>query len=230
MKFGSIQKKIISLTHNKIVLYILLAFALFNLMSYLGQNNLGAIVLFLIIGFGSTCYTKNMVLVLLMAIFATSLLLNMGFLKLFVMREGFDSTSNNGMGSPPNNGMGSPPNNGMGSSSNNGMGSSSNNGMGSSSNNGMGSSSNNGMGSSNPPGDVANLARNVNSGAGSNMNPLTPAPVPDMSQMSSQVDKIGVETDKLKTKTAEAQSTTNALADLVNQAKQLMARVSTTSS
>ena len=62
------------------------------------------------------------------------------------------------------------------------------------------------------------------------MNPLTPAPVPDMSQMSSQVDKIGVETDKLKTKTAEAQSTTNALADLVNQAKQLMARVSTTSS
>ena len=222
MKFGSIQKKIISLTHNKIVLYILLAFALFNLMSYLGQNNLGAIVLFLIIGFGSTCYTKNMVLVLLMAIFATSLLLNMGFLKLFVMREGFDSTSNNGMGSSTNNGMGS--------SSNNGMGSSSNNGMGSSSNNGMGSSSNNGMGSSNPPGDVANLARNVNSGAGSNMNPLTPAPVPDMSQMSSQVDKIGVETDKLKTKTAEAQSTTNALADLVNQAKQLMARVSTTSS
>ena len=191
-------------------------------MSYLGQNNLGAIVLFLIIGFGSTCYTKNMVLVLLMAIFATSLLLNMGFLKLFVMREGFDSTSNNGMGSPPNNGMGSPPNNDMGSSSNNGMGSPPNNGMG--------SSSNNGMGSSNPPGDVANLARNVNSGAGSNMNPLTPAPVPDMSQMSSQVDKIGVETDKLKTKTAEAQSTTNALADLVNQAKQLMARVSTTSS
>ena len=222
MKFGSIQKKIISLTHNKIVLYILLAFALFNLMSYLGQNNLGAIVLFLIIGFGSTCYTKNMVLVLLMAIFATSLLLNMGFLKLFVMREGFDSTSNNGMGSPPNNGMGSPPNNDMGSSSNNGMGSPPNNGMG--------SSSNNGTGSSNPPGDVANLARNVNSGAGSNMNPLTPAPVPDMSQMSSQVDKIGVETDKLKTKTAEAQSTTNALADLVNQAKQLMARVSTTSS
>ena len=227
MKFGSIQKKIISLTHNKIVLYILLAFALFNLMSYLGQNNLGAIVLFLIIGFGSTCYTKNMVLVLLMAIFATSLLLNMGFLKLFVMREGFDDKSND---DTTNNGMGSSTNNGMGSSSNNGMGSSSNNGMGSSSNNGMGSSSNNGMGSSNPPGDVANLARNVNSGAGSNMNPLTPAPVPDMSQMSSQVDKIGVETDKLKTKTAEAQSTTNALADLVNQAKQLMARVSTTSS
>ena len=190
MKFGSIQKKIISLTHNKIVLYLLLAFALFNLMSYLGQNNLGAIVLFLIIGFGSTCYTKNMVLVLLMAIFATSLLLNMGFLKLFVMREGMVDPSNNDMGS----------------------------------------SSNNDMGSSNPPGDVANLARNVNSGAGSNMNPLTPAPVPDMSQMSSQVDKIGVETDKLKTKTAEAQSTTNALADLVNQAKQLLARVSTTSS
>ena len=227
MKFGSIQKKIISLTHNKIVLYILLAFALFNLMSYLGQNNLGAIVLFLIIGFGSTCYTKNMVLVLLMAIFATSLLLNMGFLKLFVMREGFVEEPND---DTTNNGMGSSTNNGMGSSSNNGMGSSSNNGMGSSSNNGMGSSSNNGMGSSNPPGDVANLARNVNSGAGSNMNPLTPAPVPDMSQMSSQVDKIGVETDKLKTKTAEAQSTTNALADLVNQAKQLMARVSTTSS
>ena len=194
MKFGSIQKKIISLTHNKIVLYILLAFALFNLMSYLGQNNLGAIVLFLIIGFGSTCYTKNMVLVLLMAIFATSLLLNMGFLKLFVMREGMVDPSNNGMDSTSNNGMDSSPP------------------------------------SSIPQGDVAKLASNVPSGSGSNMNPLTPAPVPDMSQMSSQVDKIGVETDKLKTKTAEAQSTTNALADLVNQAKQLLARVSTTSS
>ena len=90
MKVGALQKKLISLTHNKIVLYILLAIALFNLIAYLGQNNLGAIVLFLIIGFGSTYYTKNMVLVLLLAIGATSILVKMGVLGLFGMREGME--------------------------------------------------------------------------------------------------------------------------------------------
>ena len=88
MKVGSIKKSLNILTHNKIVLYILLAYSFYILLSYLGQNNLGGIVLFLLIGLGSTHFTKNMIYVLLLAICATSLLVNMGFLRLFGIREG----------------------------------------------------------------------------------------------------------------------------------------------
>ena len=88
---GGAKKKANDIFHNKIVLYILLAIAIFNLLSYLGQNNLCAIVLFLAIGLTSTYYTKNMIFVLLSTIVLTNFLVNIGFLRLFGLREGAQS-------------------------------------------------------------------------------------------------------------------------------------------
>jgi len=96
MRGGAKKKMMKDIFHNKIVLYILLAIAVFNLLSYLGQNNLCAIVLFLVIGLSSTYYTKNMIFVLLSTIILTNLLVNVGFLRLFGLREGLEGEKKEG--------------------------------------------------------------------------------------------------------------------------------------
>jgi hypothetical protein len=74
MKGGSFQKNLNQIVSNKNVLYIVFALAIINLVNYLLQNNLAAIVLFLLIGYTITQCTKNMVYVLLGAILLTNLL------------------------------------------------------------------------------------------------------------------------------------------------------------
>ena len=74
MKGGSFQKNLNQIVSNKNVLYIVFALATINLVNYLLQNNLAAIVLFLLIGYTITQCTKNMVYVLLGAILLTNLL------------------------------------------------------------------------------------------------------------------------------------------------------------
>ena len=76
------------LVRNKIVLYVVLALSVFNLVGYLMKNNLGAIMLFLMVGFGMTHVTKNMVYVLLTAIVATNFLVMSGVLSSLGLREG----------------------------------------------------------------------------------------------------------------------------------------------
>ena len=83
------QKKLNSLVRNQIVLYIVLALSLVNLISYLSQGNLCAVILFFAIGLAITKYNKNMIVVLLGTIVATNLLVRVGFLKLFGLRQGF---------------------------------------------------------------------------------------------------------------------------------------------
>ena len=96
MKSLTTNKNVKLLTHNKFVLYILLAITLVNLITYLGQNNLCAIILFLIIGLVTTKYSKNMVLVLLASIVLTNILVKMGFLGMLGLKEGNENMDASG--------------------------------------------------------------------------------------------------------------------------------------
>ena len=58
-------------------------------MKYLLQNNLAAIVIFLLVGFIVTCFTKNMIYVLLSAIIVTNLIITSNILNKFSILEGF---------------------------------------------------------------------------------------------------------------------------------------------
>ena len=96
MKSLTTNKNVKLLTHNKFVLYILLAITLVNLITYLGQNNLCAIILFLTIGLVTTKYSKNMVLVLLSSIVLTNILVKMGFLGMLGLKEGNENMDASG--------------------------------------------------------------------------------------------------------------------------------------
>ena len=89
MKGGSLKNIFKKVMHSKTLLYVLFGLAIVNLIGYLMQNNLAAIVLFLLIGFGSSHLTKNMIYVLLLAILVTNFIVRRGILKGLGFREGF---------------------------------------------------------------------------------------------------------------------------------------------
>jgi len=91
MKSSSVKTFLKNLSHNQVVLYLVALCALFNLVGYTMKNNLAAIALFLGIGFSSTYFTKNMILVLLAAMIGTSLLIRLGLFKSLGIREGLDN-------------------------------------------------------------------------------------------------------------------------------------------
>jgi len=64
-----------SLLKDKNVLYIVLFLAVSNLFGYLMMNNLNAIVLFSLVGFATSYFSKNMIVVLLTAILTTNFLM-----------------------------------------------------------------------------------------------------------------------------------------------------------
>jgi len=88
MKGGSFKKLFNSATQNEVLLYLLLVAAVFNLLAYLQNNNMVAVVIFLVIGYATTLYTKNMSVVLLTTIIVTNLLVCMGLLKNLSLQEG----------------------------------------------------------------------------------------------------------------------------------------------
>jgi hypothetical protein len=90
MKVGSFNKLFKNIMYNKIILYILLALATLNLVKYLLRNNLAAIVIFFVVGFIVTCFTKNMTYVLLTAIIVTHLINTSNILNKLSILEGFD--------------------------------------------------------------------------------------------------------------------------------------------
>ncbi|MDA7464502.1 hypothetical protein N8996_06925 [Candidatus Poseidonia alphae] len=59
--------------NDKNVLYVVFVLAILNLLGYLLTNNLEAIVFFLMVGFLSTYFSKNMIIVLIIAMISTSL-------------------------------------------------------------------------------------------------------------------------------------------------------------
>mgnify|MGYP007047372994 CR=1 FL=1 len=89
MKGSSLQKSLNTLTHNKIVLYAVVALALVNLLGYLKQNNLMAVGVFLVVGYGMTHVSKNMVYVLLTAVVATNFVVRPNLLRGVGLLEGF---------------------------------------------------------------------------------------------------------------------------------------------
>ena len=89
MKGYSLQKSLNSLTHNKLVLYAVVALAVVNLLGYLTQNNLMAVGVFLVVGYGMTHVSKNMVYVLLTAVVATNFVARRNLLRGVGLLEGF---------------------------------------------------------------------------------------------------------------------------------------------
>lgn len=71
MKFKA--PKIDTLLKDKNVLYIVLALAVLNLLGYLVVRNTEAVIFFLIVGFLATYFSKNMIVVLLIAMLTTNL-------------------------------------------------------------------------------------------------------------------------------------------------------------
>jgi len=63
-----------SLLKDKYVLYIVLFFAVTNLFGYLMMRNFDAVMFFLVVGFLSSYFSKNMIIVLLIAILSTNFL------------------------------------------------------------------------------------------------------------------------------------------------------------
>jgi len=85
---GGFTKNLQMLAQNKIVLYVLLVIALVNIVGYLVKNNFSAALLLVLVGYGMTHLTKNMIYVLLVAILITNFIVGMGN-KFKVRFEGF---------------------------------------------------------------------------------------------------------------------------------------------
>lgn len=81
---------------NKIVLYILLGLSFLNLLGYLAKNNLSAIIIFLLTGYGTTFFTKNMSYILLAPLILTNFLVSLFSMQRLTLKEGMkDKDKNN---------------------------------------------------------------------------------------------------------------------------------------
>lgn len=78
------------LLKNKMVLYIVLFFAITNLFGYIFVGNFNAVVLFVLIGYITSMYNKNMIIVLLSSILISNFIIAGHYLGNNV-REGMDA-------------------------------------------------------------------------------------------------------------------------------------------
>jgi len=92
MNTASLKKQIKNLGQSKIVLYILLILAITNLFGYLMSENFTAVFMFLVIGYLTTYFTDNMIIVFAVSIFATNFAVAMNYNR---YREGM-ATENKG--------------------------------------------------------------------------------------------------------------------------------------
>jgi hypothetical protein len=83
MKFASEASKLLT---NKYVLYAVVFIAVANVLGYLVTNKLNAVVFFGLVAFLASNFSKNMVVILLVALFATNLLMSNKF-----TREGLEN-------------------------------------------------------------------------------------------------------------------------------------------
>lgn len=79
--------------NDKNVLYIVFILAILNILGYLLTKNTEAIAFFLIVGFLTTYFSKNMIVVLLVAMVSTSIFTStrMSFGKNGMLKEGMDN-------------------------------------------------------------------------------------------------------------------------------------------
>ena len=92
MKSKIKMPKMDQLLNDKNVLYIVFVVAILNLLGYLITNNLEAVVFFLIVGFLSTYFSKNMIIVLIISIITTSIFATTRSPKvIYTTKEGMES-------------------------------------------------------------------------------------------------------------------------------------------
>ena len=89
------MKNFNKLFQNKIVLYILLGLSFLNLLGYLAKNNLTAIIIFLLTGYGTTFFTKNMSYILLTPLLLTNFLVALFSMQRLSLKEGMDDKKEN---------------------------------------------------------------------------------------------------------------------------------------
>ena len=68
------SKSIKKMLKNEIVMYIVLSVAIVNMMGYLMVNNINAIILLFLVGFLTSFFSENMVVVMLTAVLFTNLI------------------------------------------------------------------------------------------------------------------------------------------------------------
>jgi hypothetical protein len=90
MKRHSKKNDMADLLKSKNVLYVVLFFSVMNLFSYLMLKQLDAVVFFIIIGFLTTYFSKNMIIILLTSMISTFLLVQIKMLG--NVQEGMDAT------------------------------------------------------------------------------------------------------------------------------------------
>jgi len=78
-----------SLLKDKSVLYVVLFLAVTNLFGYLMVGNFDAIMLFLVTGFASTYFSKNMIIIMIIAMLVTNFLIGGKFLG-YKIKEGLE--------------------------------------------------------------------------------------------------------------------------------------------
>tara|TARA_B100001059_G_C17826421_1_gene581678 strand:+ start:2153 stop:2725 length:573 start_codon:yes stop_codon:yes gene_type:complete len=76
MKLDASIKRLLK---NRIVLYVVFFFSVTNVLGYLTTGNTNAVVFFALVGFLANQFSKNMTVVLLMAMVSTNLLMSRGF-------------------------------------------------------------------------------------------------------------------------------------------------------
>jgi len=91
MNTASLKKQMKNLSQSKIVLYILLILAVTNLFGYLMSENFTAVFMFLVIGYLTTYFTDNMIIVFAVSIFATNFAVAMNYNR---NREGLTNGDN----------------------------------------------------------------------------------------------------------------------------------------
>lgn len=91
------DKTVKTLSTNVYLLYIVLFIAVFNLIGYLGENDLNSVIIFMLLGFLTQFFTKNMIVILLVPILLTAFIssLNISLLEHTQYREGFESKGSN---------------------------------------------------------------------------------------------------------------------------------------
>ena len=85
------NKEIKNLLQNKIVLYILLIIAITNLFGYLLSENYAAIFIFLVIGYLTTYFTENMIIVFGLSVIVTNFIIAVNSQRI---KENFEKNKN----------------------------------------------------------------------------------------------------------------------------------------
>jgi len=94
-RYSKKNKDITTWLKNKNVLYVVLFFSVMNLFSYLMMKQLDAVAFFIIIGFLTTYFSKNMIVIMLTSVVSTFLLVQINMLGR--VHEGMEDASGNKM-------------------------------------------------------------------------------------------------------------------------------------